>query len=1641
MKEIDKNKSANQSPEYNVAMAMANENKRQRAKKKKQAIAGGVIGGIAFVTAIVVPTVYFNSPVDISVDIPGIGETQQYEMSIKRGFKIGDLTPKEIEGYTFEGFYRDSNLTEKYGDEDKIDKNTTIYAKYTVNIYDITFPTSNYFTIQGENIEDNKVYAEYNTEYSFTISLSQGYTQSDITVMANGEEITPVGDLYTITVKGDMAITVSGVEINTYSVVYYDEDGETIIHSEEVDYNTASQYYIIPTKPADNTYTYTFAGWVYYDSGEAITNELDHVISNIKVKAKYTAKYIEYSIANIPSQVSIKQNGELLSSRNTLHYGDQIEITYTASTGYDMTTFEIEGATLVGENIYRVTGDISIEYAETIQTFTISIMSNNDAYGTVSETSLTLDYGTTYVVEGDDLVLSTGQRITPTATTSNAEYTYAFTGWSSSAGTITSDETITANFTQTLNTYRLTIENADSAYGAIDSQGVTLPYGTTYRVEGNRLIFDTEEEIVITATPNTNTAQYTYTFTNWSVDSGKVTGNDTITAHFERTVNKYTVSIVTNNIEYGSVNIDSVVVEYGTEIDTSVFGELHIGDYLITATPSIDTPTYDYTFVNWTNAVSEVTGDITITANFEQTMDEYVVSIEVNSADYGSVDTASITVHYDTPITVEGNTITIDGTKITATPKENNAQYTYSFVDWTNATDSITGDRTITANFDRVVNEYEVSIQSNNTTFGSVDTTSVTVPYGTTISVEDNVLTFSDGNKVTAIPADRTQQYTYSISDWTIESNTVTGEQTIVANFIQVINEYTVTFVANNAFGKIDTASVTVPYNTTFIVDGSTIRFGTGEEINALPSTDDAQYSYEFAGWDVESGFVTDTLTITANFTQALNEYIITIASSEYGSVDEDSVTVPYGTTYHVEGNTLVFDTEEEIVVTATPNEKTAQYTYAFSNWSSASGTVEGATTITAHFDRTVNSYTVSIQTNNAEYGTVDVDSVIVEYGTAITVDKNVLTIGSQAITATTALDNPTYNYTFVNWSNTVSEVTGDITITANFERTMDEYVVSIVTNNADYGSVDRASITVNYNTPIIVNNNKISINGTEITAIANQNTAQYTYEFAGWEDVADPITSNRTITAIFTRVVNEYAVTIQINNSAYGTVNTNKITVPYGTGYEAIQNRLIFSDGATTTVTATPNMNTAEYTYTFSHWSTIGGVVEGDITIIANFTSERNSYTVTIANGNSAFGSIDNASVTVPYGTTFTAQGNILVFSDGSRVTANPASATAQYSYSFSHWSVNSGTIIGAQTITAYFNQTVNNYNVTFIINNINFGDVNISSISVSYNTTYIVSGNTIRFGSGDVITATPSANNAQYSYSFAGWNVSESGFVTGAMTITASFTQTVNNYTVTINRNNTGYGSVSSSSISVPYGTTWSASDNTLSFNNGTKITASPTSSSAQYTYSFSSWTNASGTVTGATTITANFSQSVNNYTVRFSSGNSAYGTVSTGSISVPYGTTYSVSGNTISFNNGASVTANPNSATAQYTYSFTGWSSNNGTITGNASLSASFTATVNNYTITFETNLGTLSQTSLVVPYGTTFRSSYTALYFTTPDGQEYTITLKKPRDTALFRYVFAGWSVENGTVEDSMTIIATVNSIKKDPDDPKPILPEF
>ncbi len=48
--------------------------------------------------------------------------------------------------------------------------------------------------------------------------------------------------------------------------------------------------------------------------------------------------------------------------------------------------------------------------------------------------------------------------------------------------------------------------------------------------------------------------------------------------------------------------------------------------------------------------------------------------------------------------------------------------------------------------------------------------------------------------------------------------------------------------------------------------------------------------------------------------------------------------------------------------------------------------------------------------------------------------------------------------------------------------------------------------------------------------------------------------------------------------------------------------------------------------------------------------------------------------------------------------------------------------------------------------------------------------------------------------------------------MAVTANFTRATNDYTVTITVNDANYGSVSQSSVTVPYGTAVSTADNVL-------------------------------------------------------------------------------------------------------------------------------------------------------------------------------------------------------------------------------------
>ncbi|MBQ6019821.1 MAG: alpha/beta hydrolase fold domain-containing protein, partial [Clostridia bacterium] len=107
-------------------------------------------------------------------------------------------------------------------------------------------------------------------------------------------------------------------------------------------------------------------------------------------------------------------------------------------------------------------------------------------------------------------------------------------------------------------------------------------------------------------------------------------------------------------------------------------------------------------------------------------------------------------------------------------------------------------------------------------------------------------------------------------------------------------------------------------------------------------------------------------------------------------------------------------------------------------------------------------------------------------------------------------------------------------------------------------------------------------------------------------------------------------------------------------------------------------------------------------------------------------------------------------------------------------------------------------------------------------------------------------------------------------------------------------------------------------------------------QYTYTFTGWDRPLAAVTGDEEYTARFDASVNSYTVLFKNDD--------GSVletkSVPYGETPAYTGD-------EPVKA----ATAQYTYTFTGWDRPLAAVTGDEEYTARFDASVNSYTVLFK------------------------------------------------------------------------------------------
>ena len=137
------------------------------------------------------------------------------------------LTIPEVEGYTFDGWYADENRTIEFDFTKPITSNTTVYAKWTANDYEVSFitehgnpPTSQNVTYNGTAKDPGKLTAEgytfdgwytddtYTTEFDFTKPIT-GNTK----VYAKWEKNAPVlPDTYALNISGAF-VYVDGVDV------------------------------------------------------------------------------------------------------------------------------------------------------------------------------------------------------------------------------------------------------------------------------------------------------------------------------------------------------------------------------------------------------------------------------------------------------------------------------------------------------------------------------------------------------------------------------------------------------------------------------------------------------------------------------------------------------------------------------------------------------------------------------------------------------------------------------------------------------------------------------------------------------------------------------------------------------------------------------------------------------------------------------------------------------------------------------------------------------------------------------------------------------------------------------------------------------------------------------------------------------------------------------------------------------------------------------------------------------------------------------------------------------------------------------------------------------------------------------------
>ncbi len=450
-----------------------------------------------------------------SFNMKGHG-TQIADIYVNEAGKIVKPTDPSATGYTFNGWYKNSNLSTAVNWNEVLASNVTYYAKWTANTYQVKYnankPSASTYNVEGTMSNSSHTYntAKTLTANAFTLKgyTFKGWATSAARANAGTVDYTNKKSVNNLTATNGGTVNLYAVwELNSYSLTYNLASGALPsgkTNSSTYNVNTATFTLNNPQRTG-----YTFGGWTGTDLSSATTSVSVNKgsIGNRSYTATWSANpyRVRYN-ANKPSASTYDVEGSMSNSSHVYNTAKSLTTNAFTLKGY---TFKGWATTTAKANA----GTVDYTDKASVKNLTTTKNAVVDLYAVWSLNTYNLTYN---LANG---ALPSGKTNPSTYNVNTANFTlnnpvrtgYTFEGW---MGTDLTDKTITVTISKgTTGNRSFTANWSANPYQIRYNKN--KPAASTYDVQG---FMDNSDHIYDTA-KNLSTNAYTltgYTFKGWA---------------------------------------------------------------------------------------------------------------------------------------------------------------------------------------------------------------------------------------------------------------------------------------------------------------------------------------------------------------------------------------------------------------------------------------------------------------------------------------------------------------------------------------------------------------------------------------------------------------------------------------------------------------------------------------------------------------------------------------------------------------------------------------------------------------------------------------------------------------------------------------------------------------------------------------------------------------------------------------------------------------------------------------------------------------------------------------------------------------------------------------------------------------------